>query len=56
MSDVSVMELEREAVEALPARELMTGCGCGCGNNTYQIGLVNIDDTTIYVGYPGAMA
>ena len=49
MSELTVMELEQESVEALPARELMCGCGCGCGGNTYQIGLVNIDDSALIV-------
>lgn len=48
MSDVTVMELEQELVEPLPARELMCGCGCG-GNNTYQYGLINIRD--VYVEF-----
>jgi hypothetical protein len=49
VSELTVMELEQESVEALPARELMSGCGCGCGGNVYQAGLVNINDVNIVV-------
>jgi hypothetical protein len=47
MSELTALELQQETVEELPARELM--CGCGCGGNTYQIGLVNIDDSALIV-------
>jgi hypothetical protein len=55
MSNVTLRELELETVESLPARELMSGCGCGGGNNTAQLGLVNIDDSVIQVSIGGAV-
>jgi hypothetical protein len=46
MSELTVMELEEESVEFLPARELMCGCGCG-GHNVTQIGLINLNDVSV---------